>query len=338
MSRYRVTCIPGDGIGPEIMAAAKTALAATQVDIAWVDVEAGADAMDKCGTPLPDSVIESVRDTKVALKGPVTTPIGSGFRSVNVGLRKALDLYANLRPAVSIPGVRTRYEGVDLVVVRENTEDLYAGIEHMAGEDAAESIKLITRKGCERIARFAFDYARREGRRKVTAVHKANIMKLTDGLFLEVCRQTAAGYPEIEFEDRIVDNMCMQLVQKPELYDVLLCPNLYGDILSDLCAGLVGGLGVAPGANIGLEMAVFEPVHGSAPKHAGKDKADPTALILSAVLMLSHLGEVDAAHALFEGVRRVIGSGKRVTYDLGGSSGTKDMGEAIAEEVARLVS
>ena len=338
MSRYRVTCIPGDGIGPEIMAAAKTALAATQVDIAWVDVEAGADAMDKCGTPLPDSVIESVRDTKVALKGPVTTPIGSGFRSVNVGLRKALDLYANLRPAVSIPGVRTRYEGVDLVVVRENTEDLYAGIEHMAGEDAAESIKLITRKGCERIARFAFDYARREGRRKVTAVHKANIMKLTDGLFLEVCRQTAAGYPEIEFEDRIVDNMCMQLVQKPELYDVLLCPNLYGDILSDLCAGLVGGLGVAPGANIGLEMAVFEPVHGSAPKYAGKDKADPTALILSAVLMLSHLGEVDAAHALFEGVRRVIGSGKRVTYDLGGSSGTKDMGEAIAEEVARLVS
>lgn len=338
MSRYRVTCIPGDGIGPEIMAAAKTALAATQVNIGWVDVEAGADAMDKCGTPLPDSVIESVRDTKVALKGPVTTPIGSGFRSVNVGLRKALDLYANLRPAVSIPGVRTRYEGVDLVVVRENTEDLYAGIEHMAGEDAAESIKLITRKGCERIARFAFDYARREGRRKVTAVHKANIMKLTDGLFLEVCRQTAAGYPEIEFEDRIVDNMCMQLVQKPELYDVLLCPNLYGDILSDLCAGLVGGLGVAPGANIGLEMAVFEPVHGSAPKYAGKDKADPTALILSAALMLSHLGEVDAAHALFEGVRRVIGSGKRVTYDLGGSSGTKDMGEAIAEEVARLVS
>jgi len=338
MSRYRVTCIPGDGIGPEIMAAAKTALAATQVNIGWVDVEAGADAMDKCGTPLPDSVIESVRDTKVALKGPVTTPIGLGFRIVNVGLRKALDLYANLRPAVSIPGVRTRYEGVDLVVVRENTEDLYAGIEHMAGEDAAESIKLITRKGCERIARFAFDYARREGRRKVTAVHKANIMKLTDGLFLEVCRQTAAGYPEIEFEDRIVDNMCMQLVQKPELYDVLLCPNLYGDILSDLCAGLVGGLGVAPGANIGLEMAVFEPVHGSAPKYAGKDKADPTALILSAVLMLSHLGEVDAAHALFEGVRRVIGSGKRVTYDLGGSSGTKDMGEAIAEEVARLVS
>jgi isocitrate dehydrogenase (NAD+) len=319
------------------MAAAKTAVAATKVDIRWVEVEAGADVMDKYGTPLPDSVIESVRDTKVALKGPITTPVGSGFRSVNVGLRKALDLYANLRPAVSIPGVRSRYEGVDLIVVRENTEDLYAGIEHMAGEDAAESIKLITRKGSERIARFAFDYARREGRRKVTAIHKANIMKLSDGLFLEVCRQVAADYPDLEFEDRIVDNMCMQLVQKPELYDVLLCPNLYGDILSDLCAGLVGGLGVAPGANIGKEMAVFEAVHGSAPKYAGLDKADPTALILSAVLMLRHLGEPDAAHALFEAVRAVIGAGKRVTYDLGGTSGTKDMGDAIAEEVTRLI-
>ncbi len=337
MSQYRVTCIPGDGIGPELMAAAKTAVAATKVDIRWVEVEAGADVMDKYGTPLPDSVIESVRDTKVALKGPVTTPIGSGFRSVNVGLRKALDLYANLRPAVSIPGVRTRYEGVDLVVVRENTEDLYAGIEHMAGEDAAESIKLITRKGSERIARFAFDYARREGRRKVTAIHKANIMKFSDGLFLEVCRQVAADYPDLEFEDRVVDNMCMQLVQKPELYDVLLCPNLYGDILSDVCAGLVGGLGVAPGANIGKEIAVFEPVHGSAPKYAGLDKANPTALILSAVLMLQHLGEPDAAHALFEAVRAVIGAGKRVTYDLGGTSGTRDMGDAIAEEVARLI-
>jgi isocitrate dehydrogenase (NAD+) len=337
MSQYRVTCIPGDGIGPELMAAAKTAVAATKVDIRWVEVEAGADVMDKYGTPLPDSVIESVRDTKVALKGPITTPVGSGFRSVNVGLRKALDLYANLRPAVSIPGVRSRYEGVDLVVVRENTEDLYAGIEHMAGEDAAESIKLITRKGSERIARFAFDYARREGRRKVTAIHKANIMKFSDGLFLEVCQQVAADYPDLEFEDRIVDNMCMQLVQKPELYDVLLCPNLYGDILSDVCAGLVGGLGVAPGANIGKEIAVFEPVHGSAPKYAGLDKANPTALILSAVLMLQHLGEPDAAHALFEAVRAVIGAGKRVTYDLGGTSGTRDMGDAIAEEVARLI-
>ncbi|MCE5254229.1 MAG: isocitrate/isopropylmalate dehydrogenase family protein [Actinomycetia bacterium] len=337
MTKHRVTCIPGDGIGPELMAAAKTAVAATKVDIEWVDVEAGAGVMDKYGTPLPDPVIDSIRETKVALKGPVTTPVGSGFRSVNVGLRKALDLYANLRPAVSIPGVRSRYENVDLVVVRENTEDLYAGIEHMAGEDAAESIKLITRKGSERIARFAFDYARREGRRKITAVHKANIMKLSDGLFLEICRQVAADNPGIEFEDRIVDNMCMQLVQKPELYDVLLCPNLYGDIVSDLCAGLVGGLGVAPGANIGTEMAVFEAVHGSAPKYAGLDKADPTALILSVVLMLRHLGEWEAAHALFEGVRRVIGAGRRVTYDLGGTSGTKDMSEAIAEEVAHLV-
>jgi isocitrate dehydrogenase (NAD+) len=335
MTEYRVTCIPGDGIGPEIMAAAKVAVAATGVRIQWIDMEAGADVMDKYGTPLPQAVIDSVRDTKVAIKGPITTPVGSGFRSVNVALRKELDLYANLRPAVSIPGVRSRYEDVDLVIVRENTEDLYAGVEHMVGPDAAESIKIITRRGSDRIARFAFDYARREKRRKVTAVHKANIMKLSDGLFLEVARDVAAGYPDIEFEDRIVDNMCMQLVQKPELYDVLLCPNLYGDIISDLCAGLVGGLGVAPGANIGERMAVFEPVHGSAPKYAGLDKADPTALVLSAVLMLAHLGEAAAARTLFEAVRTVIGEGRRVTYDLGGTAGTKDMGEAIAEEVAR---
>jgi isocitrate dehydrogenase (NAD+) len=337
MTDYRVTCIPGDGIGPEIMAATKVAVAATGVGIEWVDVEAGADVMDKYGTPLPQSVVDCIRETKVAIKGPITTPVGSGFRSVNVALRKELDLYANLRPAVSIPGVRSRYEGVDLVVVRENTEDLYAGVEHMVGPDAAESIKIITRRGSERIARFAFDYARREGRRKVTAVHKANIMKLSDGLFLEVSRQVAEGYPDIEFEDRIVDNMCMQLVQKPELYDVLLCPNLYGDILSDLCAGLVGGLGVAPGANFGEGIAVFEPVHGSAPKYAGLDKADPTALILSASLMLSYLGEPKAAHALFEAVRAVIGAGERVTYDLGGTSGTRDMGEAIAERVSLLI-
>ena len=336
MSGYEVTCVPGDGIGPEIMAATKVAVAATGVDIAWEDVDAGADVMEKCGTPLPETVLASIRRTKVAIKGPVTTPIGSGFRSVNVALRKELDLYANLRPAVSIPGVRSRYEGVDLVIVRENTEDLYAGVEHMVGRDAAESIKIITRFGSERIARFAFAYARREKRRKVTAVHKANIMKLSDGLFLEVAGKVAQEYPEIEFEDRIVDNMCMQLVQKPELYDVLLCPNLYGDILSDLCAGLVGGLGVAPGANIGESIAVFEPVHGSAPKYAGLDKADPTALILSAVLMLGHLGEHEAAQHLFAAVRSVIGAGKRVTYDLGGTSGTRDMGEAIAEEVERL--
>ncbi len=337
MTCYRVTCIPGDGIGPEIMAATKVAVAATGVDIEWVDLEAGAGVMDRFGTPLPQSVIASIRETKVALKGPITTPVGSGFRSVNVGLRKELDLYANLRPAASIPGVRSRYENVDLIVVRENTEDLYAGVEHRVGLDAAESIKIITRRGSERIARFAFEYARREGRRKVTAVHKANIMKLTDGLFLEVAGQVAAEYPDIEFEDRIVDNMSMQLVQKPELYDVLLCPNLYGDILSDLCAGLVGGLGVAPGANIGEETAVFEPVHGSAPKYAGLDKANPTALILSAVLLLKHLGEVAAAQALYEGVRAVIREGRRVTYDLGGTAGTREMGEAVAEQVARLV-
>jgi isocitrate dehydrogenase (NAD+) len=337
MTEYRVTCIPGDGIGPEIMTATKVAVAATGVRIQWIDVEAGADVMAKYGTPLPQAVIDSVRDTKVGIKGPITTPVGSGFRSVNVALRKELDLYANLRPAISIPGVRSRYSDVDLVIVRENTEDLYAGVEHMVGPDAAESIKIITRRASERIARFAFEYARREKRRKVTAVHKANIMKLSDGLFLEVARGVAARYPDIEFEDRIVDNMTMQLVQKPELYDVLLCPNLYGDILSDLCAGLVGGLGVAPGANFGADMAVFEPVHGSAPKYAGLDKADPTALVLSAVLMLSHLGEAAAARALFEAVRVVIGEGRRVTYDLGGTSGTKDMGDAIAEEVAKLV-
>ena len=337
MSAHRVTAILGDGTGPEIMAATKVAVAATRVDLEWVDVEAGADVVEKYGTPLPDAVIESIRQTGVALKGPITTPVGSGFRSVNVALRNALDLYANLRPAVTIPGVRSRYEGVDLVIVRENTEDLYAGIERMVDPDTAESVKRITRGASERIARFAFDYARREGRRKVTAVHKANIMKLSDGLFLAVAGEVADDYPDIEFDDRIVDNMCMQLVQKPEQYDVLLCPNLYGDILSDLCAGLVGGLGVAPGANIGLEMAVFEAVHGSAPRYAGLNKVNPTALILSAVMMLGHLGEATAAHALFEAVRAVIGEGKHVTYDLGGTAGTREMGEAIAEEVGRLL-
>ena len=333
---YEVTCIPGDGTGPELMAAAKVALAATGVDIAWTDVEAGADVMDKYGTPLPAQVLDSVRRTKLALKGPITTPIGSGFRSVNVALRKELDLYANLRPAVTIPGVASRYEGVDLVVVRENTEDLYAGVEHMVGRDAAESIKIITRSASERICRFAFEYARRHRRHKVTAVHKANIMKFTDGLFLEAARGVAAEYPDIVFEDRIVDNMCMQLVQKPELYDVLVCPNLYGDIISDLCAGLVGGLGVAPGANIGVEAAVFEPVHGSAPKYAGQNKVNPTALIRSGVLMLGHLGEEQAADALFAAVTQVIGSKDRVTYDLGGRSGTSDMARAIAERVQKI--
>jgi len=336
--KYRVTCIPGDGIGPEIMAATKEAVGATGVDIEWVDVEAGADVIDKYGTPLPQETLDAVRETKVAIKGPLTTPVGSGFRSVNVALRKELDLYANLRPAISIPGVKSRYEDIDLVVVRENTEDLYAGIEHSVGKDAAESIKIITRYASERIARFAFEYARQEGRRKVTAVHKANIMKYTDGLFLEVARGVAADYGDIEFEDRIVDNMAMQLVQKPELYDVILCPNLYGDILSDLCAGLVGGLGMAPGANLGDELALFEPVHGSAPKYAGQNKVNPGALILSAVLMLRHLGEREAADHMFHAVRDVVGAGRDVTYDLGGTAGTREMGQAIARRIGELQS
>jgi isocitrate dehydrogenase (NAD+) len=281
-------------------------------------------------------VIESIRANGVALKGPITTPVGSGFRSVNVGLRQALELYANVRPARTMKGVETRYEGVDLIIVRENTEDLYAGIEHRVGPDAAESIKIITRAASQRIARYAFEYAVRNGRRKVTAVHKANIMKLSDGLFLESAQQVAAEYAgRVEFDDRIVDNMCMQLVQKPELYDVLVLPNLYGDIVSDLAAGLVGGLGVAPGANIGETAAVFEPVHGSAPKYAGQNRANPTALILSGALMLRHLGETDAANALESATREVIAEGTTVTYDLGGTAGTREFAEAVAARVSR---
>src|SRR3954465_14739619 len=293
---YTVTLIPGDGIGPELARAATTVLEASGVAFEWEVQDAGEAVIGQYGTPLPEAVLDSIRETRVALKGPITTPVGEGFRSVNVTLRQALDLYANLRPARSIRGIESRYEDVDLVIVRENTEDLYAGIEHRVGPDAAESIKIITRAASERIARFAFEYAMANGRRKVTAVHKANIMKLSDGLFLDSCRTVAADYEgRIEFEDRIVDNMCMQLVQKPDLYDVLVLPNLYGDIVSDLAAGLVGGLGVAPGANIGTEAAVFEPVHGSAPKYAGQNKANPTALILSGALMLRHIGRPEVA-------------------------------------------
>lgn len=288
------------------------------------------------GSPLPDRVLDSIKRNGVALKGPITTPVGSGFRSVNVTLRQALDLYANVRPARTMPGVRSRYEHVDLVIVRENSEDLYAGIEHYVIPDvAAESIKVITRPATERIARFAFAYARRNGRRRVTAVHKANIMKFTDGLFLKVATEVAKDYPDIAFEERIVDNMCMQLVQKPELYDVLLCPNLYGDIISDLASGLVGGLGVAPGANIGDGMAVFEPVHGSAPKYAGQNKVNPTATILSGALMLRYLGEIAAAERVEAAVRAVIAEGRQVTYDLKPQPddptavGTKEMADAI---------
>jgi isocitrate dehydrogenase (NAD+) len=333
---HPVTLIPGDGIGPEIAAAARSVLEATGVGFDWHVVDAGEAVIAQYGTPLPDHVLDSIRRDRVALKGPITTPVGEGFRSVNVALRQALGLYANVRPARSMKGLDTRYENVDLVIVRENTEDLYAGIEHMVGRDAAESIKIITREASERIARYAFEYAIANGRRKVTAVHKANIMKLSDGLFLESCRTVAATYAGrgIEFEDRIVDNMCMQLVQKPELYDVLVLPNLYGDIVSDLAAGLVGGLGVAPGANIGTEAAVFEPVHGSAPKHAGLDKANPTALILSGALMLRHLGEMAAAERVEAAVRDVIAAGRTVTYDLGGSAGTAAFGEVVAAQVA----
>ena len=331
--RHNVTLIPGDGTGPELAAALETVMAATGARVEFERQDAGLDVMKRYGTPLPEHVLESVRRNRVAIKGPITTPVGHGFRSVNVALRKELDLYACLRPARSLEGVRSRYRGIDVVVVRENTEDLYAGIEHMVGEDAAESIKIITRKGSERIVRFAFDYARRHGRRKVTAVHKANIMKCTDGLFLGVAREVAAEYPDVEFEDRIVDNMCMQLVQKPELYDVLVLPNLYGDIVSDLCAGLVGGLGVAPGANIGDSAAVFEPVHGSAPKYTGQNKVNPTALLLSAVLMLDHLGEGEVARRLYAAVAMVVAEGKDVTYDLGGSAGTQEMAEAVARRL-----
>ena len=330
---YRVTLIPGDGTGPELATALETVIAATGVPIEWERRDAGVDVMGEYGTPLPEHVLESIRRTRVAIKGPITTPVGGGFRSVNVALRKELDLYACLRPSKTMKGVRSRFDDIDLVVVRENTEDLYAGIEHMVGEDAAESIKIITRRGSERIARFAFEYARRHGRRKVTAVHKANIMKCTDGLFLRVAGEVAEGYPDIEFEDRIVDNMCMQLVQKPELYDVLLLPNLYGDIVSDLCAGLIGGLGVAPGANFGDSIAVFEPVHGSAPKYTGQDKVDPTALLRSGVLLLEHLGEEAAARRMEDAIAAVIAEGKDVTYDLGGSAGTSGMAAAIARRI-----
>jgi isocitrate dehydrogenase (NAD+) len=332
---HRVTLIPGDGIGPELAEATRRVLDASGVAFEWEVVEAGEATIAEYGTPLPDHVLESIRRNKVALKGPITTPVGKGFRSVNVALRQALNLYANLRPARSIKGLETRYDDVDLVIVRENTEDLYAGIEHMVGPDAAESIKIITRAASERIARFAFEYAVANGRYKVTAVHKANIMKLSDGLFLESCRTIAADYAgRIEFEDRIVDNMCMQLVQKPDLYDVLVLPNLYGDIVSDLCAGLVGGLGVAPGANIGEDGAVFEAVHGSAPKYAGQNKANPTALMLSGVLMLRHLGYPAIADRVETAIRDVIAEGRATTHDLGGTAGTSQFADAVIEALA----
>jgi isocitrate dehydrogenase (NAD+) len=333
---YPITLIPGDGTGPEISEATKKVLEATGVPIQWDIQEAGLDVFEKEGTPLPARVIDSIKKNKVAIKGPVTTPVGTGFRSVNVTLRQVLDLYCCLRPSKTFHGVRTRFQNVDLVIIRENTEDLYAGIEFEKGtqdahrviqliqeltgktirSDSGISIKPISVYGTERIVRYAFEYARRNKRKKVTAVHKANIMKYSDGLFLETSRNVASKYPDIEFEDRIVDNMCMQLVQKPELYDVIVLPNLYGDIVSDLAAGLIGGLGIAPGANLGEEYAVFEPVHGSAPKYKGLNKVNPLAMILSGVMMLRHLGEFEAADRLEQAVASIIEEGKDVTYDL----------------------
>jgi isocitrate dehydrogenase (NAD+) len=333
---YRVTLIPGDGTGPELVAATRRVLEATGVVFDWDIREAGADVMDTYGTPLPDQVLDSIRANKVALKGPITTPVGTGFRSVNVAIRKALDLYANLRPAKTMQGIPVCHENVDVVVVRENTEGLYAGIEHdVIPNEAAESIRIITRRASDRIVRFAFEYARANDRHLVTAVHKANILKATDGLYLRVAREVAEQYPDIEFNDRIVDNMCMQLIQRPREYDVLVLPNLFGDIVSDLASGLVGGLGVAPGANFGAGMAVFEPVHGSAPKYTGQNKVNPTATILSGVLLLRHLGEAEAARRVQVAVATVIAEGKNVTYDLKtrrddpSAVGTQEMADAI---------
>jgi isocitrate dehydrogenase (NAD+) len=363
---HEVTLITGDGVGPELAEAARRCVDASGAAIVWDVQEAGIDVMERLGTPLPDALLKSIRRTRCALKAPITTPIGRGFRSINVQLRHEFDLYACVRPCKYYPGVRTFYSRtpLDLVIVRENTEDLYAGIEFEVGkretreliaavnrlspdrtirtppDETGVTIKPISIPGSERIVRYAMEYARRHGRKKVTAVHKANIMKYTDGLFLATARRVAGEFPDIEFEDRIVDNMCMQLVQKPELYDVLVLPNLYGDILSDLAAGLVGGLGVAPGANVGRDGAVFEATHGSAPKYKGQNKVNPTALILSAVLMLQHLGEEGAANRLERAVAAVIAEGKDVTYDMKPSRddpaavGTREMAAAICRKMA----
>lgn len=333
---YTITLIPGDGTGPEIIEATKRVIEATGVPISWDIQEAGLEVYEKEGNPLPQRVLDSIKRNRIALKGPITTPVGKGFRSVNVSLRQDLDLYCCLRPCKSFKGTKSRYENIDLIIVRENTEDLYAGIEFEKGSEGAEniiqlihkltgkrirsdsglSIKPISVYATERIVKFAFEYARKTNRKKVTAIHKANIMKFSDGLFLNTARDVAAQYPDIEFEDRIIDNMCMQLVQKPELYDVIVLPNLYGDIVSDLAAGLIGGLGLAPGANLGEKYAVFEATHGSAPKYKGLNKVNPLAMILSGVMMLKHVGEIKAAVRLEEAIAEVIKEGKYVTYDL----------------------
>jgi isocitrate dehydrogenase (NAD+) len=357
---HQVTLIPGDGTGPELTEATRRVLEATGVEFEWDVQQAGAEVMDQYGgNPLPDETLDAIRETRVALKGPITTPVGGGFRSVNVGLRKGLDLFAQVRPCKTYAGVRTRFEDVDLIVIRENTEDLYAGIEYEQGtpdaeelirwieskggklrhRDAGISIKPISITGTRRIFEFAFDYARRNGRRKLTAVHKANIMKFSDGLWLHVAREVAAENPDLEFDDRIVDNMCMQLVQRPEEYDVLVLPNLYGDIVSDLCAGMIGGLGLAPGANFGDKVAVFEPTHGSAPKYAGQNKVNPMAQLLSAMLMLRHLGETEAGARLESAIADVIREGRSVTYDMKPTRddptavGTSEVADAIIDKL-----
>ncbi|HEX8137304.1 MAG TPA: isocitrate dehydrogenase (NAD(+)) [Pyrinomonadaceae bacterium] len=329
MSKHTITLIPGDGIGPEVSAAVVRIIEATGAQIAWETHYAGAQALEKFGDTLPAELLDSIRRNKVALKGPITTPVGKGFTSVNVGLRKALDLYANLRPVRALPNVPSRYPELNLVVVRENTEDLYSGIEHVVVPGVVESIKVITEKASTRVARFAFEYARREGRKKVTAVHKANIMKLSDGLFLDCFRKVAEGYPEIEADDKIVDNACMQLVMRPEQFDIMLLENLYGDIVSDLCAGLIGGLGLVPGANIGELGAVFEAVHGSAPDIAGQGIANPTALLQSGILMLRHIGERDAAQAVETAMLKVFEEGRVRTRDIGGEAKTTEFADAI---------
>ena len=361
---HEVTLIPGDGTGPELSEATRRVLEATGVEFDWDVQQAGADVMDQFGgNPLPEQTFDSIRRTGVAIKGPITTPVGGGFRSVNVGLRKALDLYAQVRPCKTYEGVRTRFEDVDLVIVRENTEDLYAGIEYEQGQpetveliewieskggtlrhvDAGISIKPLSVSGTRRVVQFAFDYARRNGRRKVTAVHKANIMKFTDGLYLQVAREVAEENPDIEFDDRIVDNMCMQLVQRPDEYDVLVLPNLYGDIVSDLAAGMIGGLGMAPGANFGEQAAIFEPTHGSAPKYAGQNRVNPVAMMLSGMLMLRHLDEVEAADRLESAIADVIREGVSVTYDMKPTRddptavGTSEVADAIIDKMGARV-
>ncbi len=328
---HKVTLMPGDGIGPEVASAAQQVVAASGAKIEWLTVEIGLGAIEKTGTALPPAVFASLKKTKVGLKGPTTTPVGRGHASANVALRKALTLYANLRPVKNLPGVKSRFEDVDLVIVRENTEDVYSGIEHTVAPGVVECSKIITWEACTRVAKFAFEYATRMGRKRVTAVHKANIMKLSDGLFLAACRKIAKKYPKIQHDDVIVDALCMKLVMTPEKFDILLCENLYGDIVSDLCAGLVGGLGMVPGANIGTKAAVFETVHGSAPDIAGKGLANPTAMILTAEMLLRHLGEHKAADKLRRGVEAVLKSGKCVTPDIGGKATTTQMAEAIVK-------